>query len=124
MKTRNILTGLIILFALTIALPLDIFGQAKGKKVKPPVFAPAHGFKAKTRYVYFPDPNFYYDVKKNIYIYPSGKKWSVGPKLSSKYSGIDLKRAAKVEIELDEDKPQKYNEEHIEKYKDKSKWVY
>lgn len=125
MKTKGTLTGLLILLALTFVIPFSTLGQVKGKgKVKPPVWAPAHGFKAKTHYVYFPDLNFYYDIKKNVYIYQNGKKWSESAKLPSKYANVEMKRAAKVEIERDEDKPQKYNDEDIEKYKDRSKWVY
>ncbi len=120
MKTKNTLTGLVILLALTFALPLDILGQGKGQGGPPP-WAPAHGYRAKTRHIYFPDHNFYFDVQNNVYIYMNGDKWQVGVKLPSIYAGFDLKVAAKVELELNTDTPQKHNADHIVMYKTKGK---
>lgn len=119
MKTKTILTGLAVILTLTFALPLDTLGQGKPKG--PPPWAPAHGYRAKTRHVYFPDHNFYFDVQKSLYIFLSGSKWQVGTKLPSLYAGIDLKEAAKVELELDTDSPQKHNADHKVKYKVKAK---
>ena len=65
---------------------LDSLGQEKGKDGPPPL-APAHGYRAKTRHVYFPDHNFYFDVQKNVYIYLNGSTWKVGAKLPSLYAG-------------------------------------
>lgn len=121
MKTNTTLTGLAILLTLAFVLPLDTLGQGHGQKKPkgPPPWAPAHGYRAKTRHVYFPDQNFYFDVQKNVYIYMSDDKWQVAVKLPSLYAEIDLKGAVKVELELDTDSPQKYNSDHIVKYKDK-----
>ncbi len=119
MKTKTTLTGLAILLALACTIPLDTYGQGEGKPKGPPPWAPAHGYRAKTRHVYFPDHNFYFDVQKNVYIFMSGDNWQVGVKLPSLYAGIDLKGAAKVELELDTDSPQKHNSDHIVKYKAK-----
>ena len=120
MKIKTTLTGLAVLLTLTFALPLDSLGQGKGKDGPPP-WAPAHGYRAKTRHVYFPDHNFYFDVQKNVYIYLSGSTWKLGAKLPSLYASIDLNGAVKVELELDTDSPQKYNKDHIVKYKTKGK---
>ncbi|MEN8228311.1 MAG: hypothetical protein ABFS38_09175 [Bacteroidota bacterium] len=117
MIRKTILTGLAIMLTLAFTLPPDAFGQGNGKPKGPPPWAPAHGYRAKTRHVYFPDQNFYFDVQKNVYIYLSGNNWQVGVNLPSLYAGIDLKGAVKVELELDMDSPQKYNTEHIVKYK-------
>ena len=120
MKTRKKLTGLLILLTLTFAFSIVILGQEK-EKGEPPPWAPAHGYRAKTRHVYFPEYNFYFDVQKNVYIYLSGDKWEVSVNLPSIFEGIDLKGTAKVELELNIDTPQKYNAEHITKYKVKGK---
>ena len=119
--TKTTLIGIAIMLTIAFALPLDTLGQGKGKPKGPPPWAPAHGYRAKTRHVYFPDQNFYYDVQKSVYIYLSGDKWQVGVKLPSFYAEIDLKVAAKVELELDMDSPQKFNSDHIVKYKAKVK---
>ena len=100
---------------------MDIFGQGKSKSNGPPPWAPAHGYRAKTRQVYFPEYNFYFDVQKSVYIYFSGDNWQVGVKLPSLYAGVDLKGTVKVELELDTDSPQKYNADHKVKYKEKTK---
>ena len=121
MKPKTTLIGLAVFLIVTFALPLDTLGQGKGKPKGPPPWAPAHGYRAKTRQVYFPEHNFYFDVQKNVYIYLSGDKWQVGVKLPSLYAGIDLKGAVKVELELDTDSPQKYNADHKVKYKAKAK---
>ena len=120
MKRKHTLIGFVILLLVFLVLPLDSFGQGKGKSGPPP-WAPAHGYRAKTRHIYFPDYNFYFDVQKNVYIYLSGDKWQVDVRLPSIFGGIDLKGAVKVELELDTDSPQKFNAEHIVKYKTKGK---
>ena len=121
MKPKISLIGFVVLLIVTFALPLETLGQGKGKPKGPPPWAPAHGYRTKTRHVYFPDNNFYFDVQKSVYIYFSGDKWQVGVKLPSLYAGIDLKGAVKVELELAIDSPQKYNSDHIVKYKAKDK---
>ena len=120
MKTKINLTGLMIIMILLFALPPDTFGQEKGKG-GPPSWAPAHGYRAKTRHVYFPEYNFYFDLQRNVYIYLNADKWQISAKLPSIYAGIDLRSIAKVELELNTDTPQKYNAEHITKYKVKGK---
>lgn len=119
MKTRNKLISLLILWILTLAVSPDSFGQGKGKGGPPP-WAPAHGYRAKTRQVYFPEHNFYFDVQKNVYIYLNGGNWQVGVRLPLIFAGIDLKGANKVELELNTDTPQKYNADHIARYRVKS----
>lgn len=102
-------------------MPMD--GLAQGKEIPkgPPNWAPAHGYRAKTRHIYFPDNNFYFDIQKNVYIYLSGDQWKVNIKLPSLFAGIDLKGAVQVELELYTDTPQKYNAEHKFKHKTKTK---
>ena len=121
MKTKFLLRGLIVIMILTLAFSLDTFGQVKEKPKGPPPWAPAHGYRAKTRHIYFPDHNFYFDIQKSVYIYMSGGNWQVSVNLPSIFSGFDLKIAAKVELDLDTDTPQKYNDDHKVKYKGKVK---
>ena len=118
MKRINSLTVILILFALVFVCPIDTFGQGKGKgKGGPPPWAPANGYRAKTRHIYFPEHNFYFDLQRNVYIYLSGDKWQVGVMLPTILAKVDLNVAVKVELELDSDTPQKFNSEHKEKYK-------
>jgi len=117
MSTKNLLIGMFVSLSLFFLLPEDV--AAQGKKNGPPPWAPANGYRAKTRQVYFPDQNFYYDTQKGVYIFLNGKNWEISAKLPSLFSGIDLKVAAKVELDLDTDTPQKFNADHQTKYKKK-----
>ncbi|MEN8125682.1 MAG: hypothetical protein ABFR32_11190, partial [Bacteroidota bacterium] len=119
MKSKITLFGFAIFLIMAFAMPLDALGQEKGKG-GPPSWAPAHGYRAQTSHIYFPDDNFYFDLQNNMYIYMEGSKWQVSAKLPSLFAGIDLKGAVRVELELGSDSPQKYNAEHKVKYKGKS----
>ncbi len=114
---KKTLVGIYFLLILVFVLPPEVSGQAKGGQNGPPPWAPAHGYRAKTRHIYFPDQNFYFDLQKNVYIYVQGDRWEVSVKLPTVYAGMNLQAAAKVELELNVDMPQKYNGEHVAKYK-------
>lgn len=99
-------------------------GKAKGKhKTKykketgPPPWAPAHGYRAKTRYVYFTEHNFYYDNNQGVYIYMSGKNWEVSATIPSLFKNIDLTGAVKIDLDLEADDPQRYNAKHLKEFK-------
>lgn len=102
-------------------MPTDGLAQGKDRPKGPPNWAPAHGYRAKTRHIYFPDNNFYFDIQKNVYIYLSGDQWQVSVQLPSLLASINLKGAAQVELELYTDTPQKYNTEHKFKHKARTK---
>ncbi|MBD0830620.1 hypothetical protein [Aestuariibaculum sediminum] len=113
MKTKHGLLSILLFLAFTLTFSFDSYAQ-------PPKWAPAHGYNAKTRHIYFPDHNFYYDLEKRSYIYLNGGNWSISAKLPSLYASFDLGRAAKIELDLNSDSPQKYNKDHLVKYKGKS----
>jgi hypothetical protein len=83
------------------------------KKVGPPAHAPAHGYRAKHQYRYYPDQKVYHDSERGLYFYLRGENWEVGASLPS-----PLRSALgdSVTIELDTDKPYVYNAEHARKY--------
>ena len=83
------------------------------KKGGPPPHAPAHGYRAKHKYRYYPSSSVYYDSDRRIYFYLEGDNWEVGASLPSRLR-IGLGRS--VSIELDTDKPYVYNAEHVKKY--------
>jgi len=104
-----------VFFVLSLILffiiPQDIFSQG------PPPWAPAHGYRSKTKHIYFPDQNFYYDVEKRVYLHLENGKWSVSVTIPSIFANINLGTARKVELEISGHTPYQYNEEHIVKYK-------
>ena len=91
--------------------------QKEVKEAGPPSWAPAHGYRAKTRYVYFTEHNFYYDNSKGVYIYLSGKNWEVSASIPIAFRNIDLSAAVKIDLDYEEDDPQKNNYDHKKKYK-------
>ncbi|MEN8186849.1 MAG: hypothetical protein ABFR05_06945 [Bacteroidota bacterium] len=122
MNSKKSLLGFAIFLIITFAFPLDTLGQQKGKG-GPPSWAPAHGYRAQTSHIYFPDNNFYFDLKDNSYIYLNGGNWQVSAKLPSLFAGIDLGHSVKIELEMGSDSPQRYNAEHKVKYKGKKSQV-
>lgn len=126
MKTINTIriAGLLLLFVTLISS--GAFAQGKGKskeKAKsekkgggPPPWAPAHGYRAKTRYVYFKDYPVYYDNDRGVYISLSGGNWSVSAKLPSLLAGVDLVAAAKIDLDFSGDNPQAEHDAHKKKY--------
>jgi hypothetical protein len=91
--------------------------SAQGKKKGPPPWAPAHGYRAKTRHVYFPEYNFYFDVQRGVYIYLKAGSWTVAAEFPTIFSGLNLNTSVQVELDLDTDSPQKFNVDHVTKYK-------
>jgi len=123
MKTRLFLFGLTSILVFCFVLPLETFGQGqgKGKPKGPPSWAPAHGYRAKTRHVYFPEHNVYFDIQKSVYIVMSGGKWTIGAKLPLALKGVNLQSSMQIELDLNSDSPQKFNADHKVKYKVKGK---
>ena len=100
---------LILVFMLVV--PTDVFSQG------PPPWAPAHEKKKKTRHIYFPDQNMYYDIQRGNYIYFNNGKWSVSVKVPSIFVGINLGKSTQIELDFYGDRPQRYNYSHKTKYK-------
>ena len=74
----------------------------------PPPWAPAHGYRAKHRYRYYPQSEVYFDEGRGVYIYYSSGRWQVGVSLPS---GIRLEAGDYVTLEMDTDKPYRYHGE-------------
>lgn len=117
MKTKTSLTILSFCLTLLFFLPTEAFAQ--NKKQGPPSWAPAHGYRAKVRQIYFPDYNMYYDLQKGVYIYLNKDSWQISVNLPTIFGRINLSNTPKVQLELNTDSPQRYNAEHLMKYKGK-----
>ena len=85
----------------------------KYKKKGPPAHAPAHGYRAKHHYRYYPSCSVYYDTGRRLYFYLKGDSWEVGASLPSH---IRIGVGKFVSIELDTDKPYIHHAEHVKKY--------
>ena len=115
MKKSNFYKSVLIVFLFFIT-STEMFSQG------PPPWAKAHGYRAKTRHIYFPDQNFYYDVQKHNYMYLSNNNWQISVALPSIFVGINLGNAAQIELDFTGNNPYRYNEVHIVKYKKEKKY--
>jgi len=84
--------------------------RAKGG---PPRWAPAHGYRAKYRYRYYPSFYVYFDFERRVYFYLEGGGWRVSARLPS---GIHIEVGNYVNIELETDRPYEFFSEHRKKY--------
>jgi hypothetical protein len=105
----------------------EVGSKSKPNKIGPPAHAPAHGYRAKHQYRYYPSSNVYEDTERGIYFYLKGANWEVGASLP-----LPLREGLgeSVSLELDTDKPYIHHAEHVKKYppkksksKKKTKWA-
>ena len=85
----------------------------KHKKGGPPARAPAHGYRAKHKYRYYPDCSVYHDAKRGLYFYIKGGKWEVGASLPN---NLQIRLGESVSLELDTDRPYTYHADHVKQY--------
>ena len=79
----------------------------------PPPHAPAHGYRAKHSYHYYPDSYVYFDVSEDLYFYLEGDDWRVSASLPGH---LRLQIGDYVVIESDSDAPYSHHDEHKKKY--------
>lgn len=68
-----------------------------------PYWAPAHGHRAKTRYVYFRDYDVYYDYHRGMYVSWTGRDWVYSRYTPICVERVDLRRAVFVDIDYWDD---------------------
>ena len=91
----------------------DDCGSKYKKKGGPPPHAPAHGYRAKHQYRYYPNCNVYHDSTRNMYFYMKGDGWAVGASLPS---NLQSSLGVSVDLDMDTDKPYDHNAEHVKQY--------
>jgi hypothetical protein len=87
--------------------------QAYKKKGGPPPHAPAHGYRAKYNYRYYPGCRVYHCAQRGLYFWLRGDNWEVGASLPS---NLQASLGDFVGLELDTDKPYRDHAEHARKY--------
>lgn len=87
--------------------------RPSAQKSGPPPHAPAHGFRKKHSYWYYPSSYVYYDAGRSLYFYMENGNWQVGARLPS---SIQLTIGEAVSIELDTDQPYLSFEAHKASY--------
>jgi hypothetical protein len=106
--------GLVLIVASMIS-----FDSLAQKRNGPPPWAPAHGYHAKARYIYFPEHNFYYDMHNRLYVYSDGPHWHSGHSLPPVYSWINLSYSRQVQLDYYGDRPYYENHYHADRYRHK-----
>jgi outer membrane lipoprotein SlyB len=91
----------------------------------PPPWAPAHGYRAKHSYRYYPDSYVYYNPQRDLYYYRYAGRWVESELLPV---NIYLDEGAYVVLEMDEDEPYRFHNDVVKQYppgykmKRKNKW--
>ena len=93
----------------------------------PPAHAPAHGYRAKHRYQYYPSCSVYFDIGKGVYFYLEGDDWRVSVELPNH---LRVRLGGYVIVEMETDRPYLHHKKHKNKYppgqlkkKKSKKWV-
>ena len=115
MKTQTLTTKSLKFFVIIVLL--SIFITPESTFAQPPKWAPAHGYRAKTRHIYFPEHNFYYDIQTRNYLYLNGGNWSVSVAIPAPFININLGSAAQIQLDYYGAYPYYYNANHRVKYK-------
>ena len=79
----------------------------------PPPWAPAHGYRAKHRYYYYPSTFVYFDIERKVYFYLEGDNWRVGASLPA---GIHVDVGDYVTLEMVTEKPYEFHPDVVKKY--------
>jgi len=79
----------------------------------PPPHAPAHGYRAKHRYRYYPAVSVYFDIDRKTYFYLDGESWRVAVELPER---LRVRLGEPVTIEMESDRPYEKHEEHKKRF--------
>lgn len=80
----------------------------------PPPWAPAHGWRAKHQYVYYPSAEVYYAPASRMWFWLGGSGWQAGVNLPLALQGYV--NVGGVNISLDVDRPYLQNEYVVRRY--------
>ena len=109
MKTKLFTIALSVFFALSLSMPTEVSARNNHRV---PVWAPAHGYRAQTRHVYFPKYNMYYDIQRGVYISVNNGRWSASLDLPIRFGDINFRSARYVELNVNSRAPQCYNDDN------------
>ena len=88
--------------------------EEPGRNGGPPPWAPAHGYRAKHRYRYYPDLEIYFDLNRKVSFYYRGDGWQVSSRLPQSLR-ISLDGDS-VTLGMDTAKPYTYHQAVTERY--------
>jgi hypothetical protein len=88
----------------------DEYYYERGRKGPPP-WAPAHGYRAKYRYRYYPNSYVYYNEDMDLYFYRYAGRWVESPLLPSNIYLDDY-----VVLEMDVEDPYRFHNDVVREY--------
>ena len=107
----------LILISFPAACDVKSFGihveEGPEKKGGPPPHAPAHGYRAKHSYHYYPSAYVYFDTSREVYFYIKGGAWKMSVSLPE---SLRVKLGDHVTIEMETDEPYTKFKEHKKKH--------
>ncbi len=89
------------------------YPHPQASKNGPPAHAPAHGYRAKHSYRYYPSCSVYFDINRSVYFYLEGNDWRVSVELPSH---LRIRLSDYVVVEMDTDRPYLHHQDHKKKY--------
>jgi len=93
--------------------PSPVVVAKSKRKGGPPPHAPAHGYRAKYSYRYYPSCYVYFDLSRKCYFYLDGDNWKVSVSLPLH---MRVQLGDYVSIEMDTDRPYTKFKDHKKKY--------
>ena len=82
-----------------LVLLLSGFTAEVSAQPGPPPWAPAHGYRAKARYTYFPTLSLYFDTKIGVYFFLEHGVWIQRTSLPPGFKGFNWKKHRYEEFE-------------------------
>lgn len=79
----------------------------------PPPWAPAHGYRAKYKYRYYPSSSVYYDSVRNAYFFQDKGSWRASTDLPN---WVKIDKGDYIMLEMNTDRPYEFHTEVQEKY--------
>lgn len=83
------------------------------KDVGPPPWAPAHGYRAKYKYRYYPTSRVYYEEGSGVYFHYKNGQWQMSASLPVEIR-IDVNNF--VTLEMNTNRPHEYDHEVVKRY--------
>ena len=104
---------------------VHVGGGGAAVKHGPPPHAPAHGYRAKHMYYYYPEAYVYFDISRQVYFFLEGDRWRMTVSLPH---SLYARLGDYVAIEMHSDKPYTHFHSHKKKYppgqlEKKKKWA-
>ncbi len=99
--------------SVAVNVPADDRAPAQVRQGGPPPHAPAHGYRRKYSYRYYPDSHVYFDAGRGLYFYLSGSEWRMSASLPYEFK---VRLGHSVDIEMESDRPYTDFASHKSKY--------